>query len=1284
VSSSGLYKTTVRNSYGCEATSNAIQVTAYPATPVPSLLLTGDSVLCAGDSATLSTNLSSGLLWSNGATSVSTKIGSSGSYRVMYTEANGCTSYSKYQSIVVNSVPATPVITANGPLVFCDGGSVLLSSSVGANNKWSNNDTNVSISVTTSGSYAVTVKNTFGCAKTSTPVTVIKNSKPTKPSLLVTGDTVLCQGDSVILSTANGSGLLWSNGPTTASQVVKTSGFFSVTKTDGNNCSSTSRQVQIKVNPKPSIPAITASGATTFCQGNNVLLTSSSSVGNIWSTADTSASVLVASSGNYSVKVRNQFGCETSSANQVVTVNPIPTKPQLTLVGDSVFCSGDSAQLSTNYSTGLSWSHGGSASNVTVRNTGFYSVTYTNGNGCASTSRVQGIVANPNPSIPTITNTGALTFCQGGSVLLTSSSATNNKWSSNDTSNSILVSTSGNYSVNVRNQFGCEASSANVFVKANQNPAKPTLLVTGDTTFCQGDSAIIQSSYTTGIVWSNSSTTPLVVAKNSGFYSVTYTDTNNCSATSKSLRITSNPIPSLPTVTASGPLTFCDGNSVTLNSSASSGNKWSRGDSSASILVTTSGNYAVTAYNQYGCTATSANILVQVNPLPSKPTITANGPLAFCQGDSVILGSSSLSGNQWSTTDTTRTIYVKSTGIYSLRIVNQNGCQSPLENVSITVNPIPSAPVVTANGPIGFCLGDSVRLTSNSVNGNIWNNADTNQSTIIKSSGSYFVKLVNQHGCEALSNSITVSVGSLPNQPSISLIGSSTFCQGDSVTLVSTASLGNRWSTNDTSQSIIVKNPGKYTLRRFQNGCFSKDTSQFVTVNPNPIKPTISYTGSTTFCQGDSVQLFSSSSTGNRWNSNDTASTILVKTTGQFSVEVRNAFGCKTTSDALLVNAKAIPSTPSISLIGKSKMCLGDSVTLVSNGSNGNRWSTGDSSNSIVVKTPGTISLRTLMNGCYSGAASQPIVVNSKPSAPLVSFTGDTTFCPGDSVMLHSSYTSGNSWTGGFTANSISVKQTGLFQVTYTDTNGCFAISKAISTRKFAAPQAPYVSPSGTVDLCEGDFVVLKSDVTNGIEWNSNQSRMDTLTVNSAGNYFVTHTDGNGCSIVSNSVSVSILPAPSKPVVTQNALDLESSAAASYQWSFGGTPLAGAIGKTHRPQNNGVYQVSIADGNGCRATSAPFTFNAVGIEMADLVESFKLYPNPSNGSFTMDLQMAQLKNLEVVIYSSQGQEVHRESIKPTELFVKREYELQYLPSGIYHFELISDVGKYSGRLNINR
>ena len=117
-------------------------------------------------------------------------------------------------------------------------------------------------------------------------------------------------------------------------------------------------------------------------------------------------------------------------------------------------------------------------------------------------------------------------------------------------------------------------------------PETPTIKADGPTTFCNGGSVTLTSSEGYTYLWSTGATTQSITVTTSGSYTVQVTDAiGNQSAVSEKVEVTVNALPATPTITASGPTTFCAGGSVTLTSSAGSSYLWSNGATTSSILV---------------------------------------------------------------------------------------------------------------------------------------------------------------------------------------------------------------------------------------------------------------------------------------------------------------------------------------------------------------------------------------------------------------------------------------------------------------------------------------------------------------------------------------------------------------------------------------------------------------------------------------------------------------------------------------------------------------------------
>lgn len=538
--------------------------------------------------------------------------------------------YSSFAPACSSSVTATASITANGPTTFCAGSTVGLTANSGVSYLWSTGATTQSIITSTAGNYVVTVTSANGSA-TSAPTTVTVNSAPVN-TVSASGSTSLCNGSSVTLTSGSSTGTyLWSNGATTSSITVTAAGNYAVTVTGTNGCTSTSAPVTVS-NGQASTPTITPGGSTTICNGGNVSLTASSGNSYLWSNGATTQSITASSAGTYAVSVTQSNGCSAQSAATTVSVGSAPV-PTISLSGSNTICNGGNVTLTSSTGTSYLWSNGATTSSITVIAAGNYTVRTTQSGGCSATSAPTTITIG-SATVPSITANGSTTFCQGGSVVLSSSSGTAYLWSTGATTQSITVTTSGNYTVSTTQSGGCSATSAVRTVTVGSAPI-PTITASGPTTFCNGGSVTLTASSGTSYFWSNGATTSSITVSTSGNYTVRVSQTGGCSTTSSPTSVTVNTgTVSTPSVSASGPTTFCNGGSVTLTASSGNSYLWSNGATTQSVLITTGGNYNVRVTQAGGCSAQSGSTTVTVNPTATF-SISVSGPLTFCNGGSV-------------------------------------------------------------------------------------------------------------------------------------------------------------------------------------------------------------------------------------------------------------------------------------------------------------------------------------------------------------------------------------------------------------------------------------------------------------------------------------------------------------------------------------------------------------------------------------------------------------------------------------------------------------------------
>lgn len=276
------------------------------------------------------------------------------------------------------------------------------------------------------------------------------------------------------------------------------------------------------------------------------------------------------------------------------------------------------------------------------------------------------------------------------------------------------------------------------------------------------------------------------------------------------------------------------------------------------------------------------------------------------------------------------------------------------------------------------------------------------------------------------------------------------------------------------------------------------------------------------------------------------------------------------------------------------------------------------------------------------------VTINVTPlPGPQIQSSGPLGFCAGDSVTLTAIDTTNGGasfqWSTTDTTQSITVNSAGVYSVIITDTNTCQSQSQVTIT-VFSTPTIVADNDTG---FCQSSTIVICATGGNTYSWAPSFGVSDTTIAcptfgpTSSTTYTVTGTDANGCSAI-DSVTLSLFPLPSVPVISQNVQTLNCTPATTYQWYFNSNPIPGATSQSYVPTQNGSYYVVITDTNGCQAFSSTYSMADVGVPELLAQDGMSLYPNPNSGTFfiTADLnrQAALLELISVtgqVVYSEQ-------------------------------------------------
>ncbi len=215
-------------------------------------------------------------------------------------------------------------------------------------------------------------------------------------------------------------------------------------------------------------------------------------------------------------------------------------------------------------------------------------------------------------------------------------------------------------------------------------------------------------------------------------------------------------------------------------------------------------------------------------------------------------------------------------------------------------------------------------------------------------------------------------------------------------------------------------------------------------------------------------------------------------------------------------------------------------------------------------------------------------------------------------------------------------------------------------------PATPVIMPQGPLTICEGDSVLLFSaQHYSHYQWSNGSTQFQTW-VTQADTITLQGFSAAGCvSQPATPVVVALSPNPGTPSIVQRGDTLSASAAAHYQWFDRHGAITGANQQDWQPPKNGTYYVVVTNGDGCSATSDGFFFELLNSSIASELAAeigLQVYPNPSQGLFTLSLQTSGKPKTGFGIYTLLGQ-----PIRPRELIEGKTVtlDLRDQPSGIY-------------------
>ena len=656
--------------------------------------------------------------------------------------------------------------------------------------------------------------------------------------------------------------------------------------------------------------------------------------------------------------------------------------------------------------------------------------------------------------------------------------------------------------------------------------------------------------------WNTGATTQNISVLAAGTYNVVVTDASGCS--SAGLYVVSQP--SAIGVTQTQTNVSCYGwtNSYIIlhlcGGTFPFRYSWSNGDTTSGIYDLHAGNYSVTVTDAAGCSVLDTYTITQPPLFTSAPVVTN----ATCYGGN----SGSISMNayggtapytySWSTGATTSVISSLSSGIYTSMATDVNGCTT---NGYYTVGQ-PSA--ISALGTVHnvSCHGASNGSVNLTVSGGtapytfLWSNGEVSQNLTAAGAGTYTVHVTDVNGC----NVSQVFIITQPSTLAMNIQGPSTLCAGGVVTLTDSI-CGGTWSSSNpfiasvcaTGQVTGISAGLAIITYSVTNVCGSFTNTFGITVNSTP--STAPITGSTNLCTGGSTTL-SETTMGGIWSSSNIAIASVTAlgfvsgiSSGSAVISYSVTNSCGTSNATVSVNVASLPIVSVIS--GPSSVCAGSLITLT-DPTTGGVWSSSNSSIANVVSC-GTVTgvsagvaniSYTVSNACGTAFAFIPVIINSTPSAGVLS--GASSVCQG-AVTTLTDMVSGGLWSSSnsliATVNAsgvVSGLSAGVVYITYTVMNSCGTANATKSVSVGALPVLGSISGSSTV--CVGSTITLSDPVPGGT-WSCSSAiahvnSAGAVTGTSAGSLTITYSLTNACGMSSVYKSMTVVSAPSAGVIT--------------------------------------------------------------------------------------------------------------------------------------------------------
>ena len=716
--------------------------------------------------------------------------------------------------------------------------------------------------------------------------------------------------------------------------------------------------------------------------------------------------------------------------------------------------------------------------------------------------------------------------------------------------------------------------------------------------------------------WSNGASTAGIIDLCAGDYSVTVTDSKNCSVTETYTITEPDELLANASSTDETGNNFNDGTATSAPTGGTSPYtyEWSNGESTQTITGLAPGNYTVTVTDAHDCTAEETVTVEEY--ICAVLTIIETQENVSCKDecDGSITIDDVTNGNapytySWSTGEDTQTIDNLCPGDYDVTVTDSKNC-SVTETYTIT-EPDELIANASATDETANDANDGT-ATANPTGGTSpytyeWNNGETTQTITDLDPGNYTVTVTDAHGCTSIeevtvANYICPALSLESSQLDVTCYGD---CDGEiTITAVTNgvAPFTYTWSDCQTTQTAIDLCAGDYTVTVIDAKNCYVESDFFTITEPEELTANTTTTGETYNDANDGTATVNPDGGTPPytylWDTGEDTQTITDLTPDIYYVTVTDDNGCTVEKEAEV--EEFVCPTLTIEYEQLNETCYGNcnasiEIIEVINGVSpfSYLWSTGETTENILDLCVGTYSVTvTDADNCsvsQSFEITQPDELLANASA-----TDETENNAQDGTAI-ANPTGGTppyeySWSTGATSQNIVNLSPGDYTVTVTDYFDCTSVD-TVTVHEFICPDLTVNATQTNVNCfnaCDGEIEI--TSVTNAAdpldyEWSNGEtgSYIENLC---EGTYTVTITDDKNCEIIESfTITQPVVLLANVSSTDETANDANDGTATanptggespySYSWSNGQS--------TQSISNlaPGSYTVTVTDNNDC-------------------------------------------------------------------------------------------------------